>query len=317
MSPISSPSTPVDGLIEAAFGQAGLQWWNGYKDRVRRSFAMTDMRTCLVTQAELNKQLEVLRDPDSYSAEELAYAKKVKSSMVHPDTGEIIFLPFRMSAQVPLNILIVAGMLTASSLPANLFFQWLNQSLNTCVNYANRNASNPMSTQTLVESYLGATGTAMATVLAMDKLVPRNIGWLRRLSPFVAVCAASAANVYLMRRNETVEGVTVYRQDTGQSLGQSVAAGQQAVALTSLTRISTATPVMLFPSLVYSVFNLHQRIHSKIGHGLANMALVGLGLFVFLPTTLAIFPQTVETTAGTLGLSSVPSDTRVYFNKGL
>ena len=33
------------------------------------------------------------------------------SSTFHPDTGEKIVLPFRMSSFVPTNVLIVAGML--------------------------------------------------------------------------------------------------------------------------------------------------------------------------------------------------------------
>jgi hypothetical protein len=35
----------------------------------------------------------------------------VKSSMVHPDTGEIIPAPFRFSAFVPMNMVIVLGMI--------------------------------------------------------------------------------------------------------------------------------------------------------------------------------------------------------------
>lgn len=38
-------------------------------------------------------------------------AKQLVDSSIHPDTGEPVPLPFRMSAFVPTNMLIVAGML--------------------------------------------------------------------------------------------------------------------------------------------------------------------------------------------------------------
>jgi hypothetical protein len=157
--------------------------------------------------------------------------------------------------------------------------------------------------------------------MAMDKLVPKS-SWMRKFSPFVAVAAASAANVYLMRRNETVEGVAVYRSGTNELLGKSPEAGKKAVLLTALTRISTATPIMVMPPLLYMTLKLNDRVKSKVGHTLINMAMVGVGMFVFLPTTLAIFPQTCEVKAGELGgeiLAKVGGnpDAKVYFNKGL
>lgn len=37
--------------------------------------------------------------------------KIVVDSTIHPDTGEAVFLPFRMSCFVPTNMVLVAGML--------------------------------------------------------------------------------------------------------------------------------------------------------------------------------------------------------------
>ena len=63
-------------------------------------------------------------------------------AVIHPDTGEKILLPFRMSGFVPFGSPIVVGLLLPNlTLPQTAFWQWLNQSHNACVNYANRNAS--------------------------------------------------------------------------------------------------------------------------------------------------------------------------------
>ena len=47
-----------------------------------------------------------------------------------------------MSGYVPFNSPVLAGLLMPNqTMAATIFWQWLNQSHNACVNYANRNAS--------------------------------------------------------------------------------------------------------------------------------------------------------------------------------
>jgi len=47
-----------------------------------------------------------------------------------------------MSGYVPFNSPILAGLLMpAPTMAQTIFWQWLNQSHNACVNYANRNAT--------------------------------------------------------------------------------------------------------------------------------------------------------------------------------
>lgn len=58
-------------------------------------------------------------------------AKQLVDSSLHPDTGKPVPLPFRMSAFVPTNLLIVGGMLMPNpTLKSVIFWQWANQSLN-------------------------------------------------------------------------------------------------------------------------------------------------------------------------------------------
>lgn len=51
-------------------------------------------------------------------------ARKIKESAVHPDTGEIIPRPFRMSGYVPYGSPISVGMIVSQSTPALLFWNW-------------------------------------------------------------------------------------------------------------------------------------------------------------------------------------------------
>jgi hypothetical protein len=55
----------------------------------------------------------------------------VVNSSIHPDTGEPVTLPFRMSAFVPTNLVICAGMLMPNpSTKSIVLWQFLNQTLN-------------------------------------------------------------------------------------------------------------------------------------------------------------------------------------------
>ena len=199
-------------------------------------------------------------------------AKYALDSSIHPDTNQLIPLPFRMSAFVPVNLLLTAGMLStattttansnsssavsgnASSISSNssklnnsisnstsstittsnsirsnrnIWWQmagwhWLNQSINTGVNYSNANKSTPVSTKETAVAYLAAVGSSVGVAIGLSKFVESSNsnstktknGFSRvlvgRMVPFVAVAVAGVLNVMLMRQNEIVKGVDVY-----------------------------------------------------------------------------------------------------------
>ena len=101
---------------------------------------------------------------------QLWYARKLCDSALHPDTGEFIFPLFRFSAFAPANVPIAAMLLYPTSSPLFVITaQFINQTYNVCVNYANRNASSEMSTQTLLTAYGAAVTSSCALALGFGK----------------------------------------------------------------------------------------------------------------------------------------------------
>jgi hypothetical protein len=134
----------------------------------------------------------------------------VKDAIVHGDTGEKIFAPFRLSAFVPMNIVICAAMLMPNpsvrtpathhcvnpgalasqyspgvrgclawvgcggQMASQLFWQWFNQSYNVGVNHANRNASNQMSNSQIMLAYGGATPSLSLSCHSPPPLLPSS-----------------------------------------------------------------------------------------------------------------------------------------------
>ncbi|EEY16523.1 conserved hypothetical protein [Verticillium alfalfae VaMs.102] len=71
---------------------------------------------------------------------ELWQAKKIVDSTLHPDTGEAVFLPFRMSSFVLSNLIVTAGMLQPGlGNGGTIAWQVVNHSLKLAINSANAN----------------------------------------------------------------------------------------------------------------------------------------------------------------------------------
>ncbi|KAF7507004.1 hypothetical protein GJ744_011028 [Endocarpon pusillum] len=150
---------------------------------------------------------------------EIWQAKKIVDSTLHPDTGQPVFLPFRMSCFVISNLIVTAGMLTPNmGTTGTLLWQITNQSLNVGINSANANKSTLLSTSQMTKSYLLAVSASCSVALGLNALVPRlkrlsptTRTILTRLVPFAAVASAGVLNVFLMRAEEIRQGIDVYR----------------------------------------------------------------------------------------------------------
>lgn len=208
------------------------------------------MNSVLCTSKQLDEAKDIVtryragEDLAHLSDDQIWEAKHIYDSAFHPDTGEKMFLLGRMSAQVPMNMMITAAMLTFYKTPRQvIFWQWFNQSFNAMVNYTNRSGSTPISLDQLGVSYLSATSAALITALGLNKLVRRAPPLIGRFVPFVAVAAANCINIPLMRQKEIKEGIDVY-DENGSKIGQSKVAAQKAIREVVLSRIAMASPGM-------------------------------------------------------------------------
>ncbi|KAJ5226482.1 Sideroflexin FSF1 [Penicillium chermesinum] len=193
-----------------------------YWGRVRHAADISDPRMILTSSAKLQQAKDLItlykQNKIPSMTPELWKAKKVVDSTLHPDTGETVFLPFRMSCYVLTNLVVTAGMLTPGlQTTGTLLWQIGNQSVNVAINNANSNKSTPLSTSQIAKSYLMAVTASCSTALGLNALVPRLKGIspntrlvLSRLVPFAAVASASALNVFLMRGEEIRRGIDVY-----------------------------------------------------------------------------------------------------------
>ncbi|CAJ1005277.1 putative Tricarboxylate carrier [Leishmania naiffi] len=225
-------------------------------------------------------------------------ARAALESCIHPTTQEVIFPAFRMSMFLPMNYVVVPLMMlpsTVMSVGRTMAIQWLNQSYNSAVNYANRSSDKQPASE-IWKAYVAAVavacgGSLMATVWL--KRIPTKTTkatLIRATVPFLAVSGAATVNVASMRKNEWLssgQGINVVDED-GVTRGKSTAAGWDSLKKCSATRIAWNLPCMLLPTL--SVVPL-MRVSSFVRHHtvLTESLLQMLGLTLGVPLALAAY----------------------------
>ena len=105
-----------------------------FEGRAKHFFATTNPLNVLISDAELDKAAKIVKDYEkgeedkSLSDDEIWKAKEAYDSAFHCQTGEKLFLPGRMSFQVPGNMVITGCMMTFyKTAPAVIFWQSANQ----------------------------------------------------------------------------------------------------------------------------------------------------------------------------------------------
>jgi len=303
-----------------------------YSGRLLRCFNVVDPRTLLVTDAKLNESVQLLEAfkngsiPPGISNQELWNARKIKEAILHPDTGEKIYRPFRMSGFVPFGTVTVVGMLIPGASTAQvIFWQWLNQSHNAAVNYSNRNATKPTPTSRFLMSYGGAVSSAIAIATGLSTAIkksPLSASAKLLASRFVAYPATATAsflNVFLMRQNELYEGLDV-SDSNGNVLGSSKVAAKKAVTETAISRILLPAPILILPPLMMNALEKTALLKKNPRLGMpANVLCCVLSFGLALPCTIALFPQFSKMPTNELApeIASRTSGEFVYFNKGL
>ncbi|KYQ59785.1 Sideroflexin-1 [Trachymyrmex zeteki] len=318
---------------------------NTYRGRALHFLTVTNPLNVFATSQQLERARDVVTkyrqgevlEKQGVTENELWRCKYLYDSAYHPDTGEKMLLIGRMSAQVPMNMMITGCMMTfynyirmryyrdalsCRSTPAVIFWQWVNQSFNAIVNYTNRSGSSPIPMETLAQSYVGATGGAVITALTLNRLAQRGPPLAGRLVPLAAVAAANCVNIPLMRVTELQNGIELQTED-GTKVGHSKRAAKQAIATVTLSRILMASPILA--PIVMNYLDRRQLLrNAKWAAGPIQVLICGVCLTFATPLCCALFAQRVP-----ISINQLESDIRekirlhdtsletVYYNKGL
>ncbi|XP_076631090.1 sideroflexin-1-3 [Colletes latitarsis] len=256
---------------------------------------------------------------------ELWNCKYLYDSAFHPDTGEKMLLIGRMSAQVPMNMMITGCMLTFYKTTAHVItWQWVNQSFNALVNYTNRSGSSPIPTDTILKSYGIATCGAVMTALSLNRLFRNAPPLVGRLVPLAAVAAANCVNIPFMRMSELVNGIELQTEE-GTKVGNSKYAAKRAITAVTLSRILMASPSMILAPVAMN-FMERRKMLTKARWATVpiQVMICGVCLTFATPLCCALFVQRVPIDVNELEpevleqiRSTHPNVQTVYYNKGL
>lgn len=305
-----------------------------FSGRFARMLLACDPTLLLYTEAQVRDCqtfVESYKDQPAEMDRALWEAKRVYESAVHPDTGATIPRPFRMSGYVPFNGPICVSMVAAQTTMPLLFWSWMNQSQNALVNFYNRNASSPMSNETLMKSYAAAVGSALVVAFGLSTAIQKKYSAqqakaLMRWVAFPSAVVASSLNCYIVRSPEIDTGIPLLN-DRGEVVGEgSMEAAKRGVNSTTASRAILQAPVYFVPPMLMAGGVLKKFVtkNPQMAMPLTTFLVLtsfGLGL----PATVAIFPQISEISANEVDtkfqhlrdpMTNKPYET-FYYNKGL
>eukprot|EP00529_Nitzschia_sp_RCC80_P020281 CAMPEP_0113488160 /NCGR_PEP_ID=MMETSP0014_2-20120614/25875_1 /TAXON_ID=2857 /ORGANISM="Nitzschia sp." /LENGTH=396 /DNA_ID=CAMNT_0000381867 /DNA_START=163 /DNA_END=1349 /DNA_ORIENTATION=+ /assembly_acc=CAM_ASM_000159 len=291
-----------------------------FEGRFARMMLACDPKLLLTNDEDIHNAQELLRssvandDHDrstmvSVTDRDLWEARRVVDAALHPDTGDVIPKPFRMSGYVPFNGPICVAMVASTSTMPLLFWSWVNQSQNALVNYYNRNASSPMSNETLMVSYSAAVGSALTVAFGLATLIQKRFPAekakaMMKYVAFPSAVVASSLNCYIVRSPEIDTGVplmdanqqpVMVAADEGGDAAAAISqvAAKRGVESTTLSRALLQAPVYFLPPVLMSlvgplrtVVERNPRTRVPITTFLL-LTSFGIGL----PASTALFPQ--------------------------
>jgi len=274
----------------------------GYFNRIKAAFKITDPFLALKSNYEVEQALKTRSAPESL---------RILNGCYNSSTQEIIPAPFRVAAIAPVNIPIVWLMLTVSPTRqlATFGLHFINQSYNAGCNYYNRSGSE-MSIEDIFYSYSLATASACSIAFVLGKIAKGG----GVMIPVLASVAAGSSNIFCMRKNDVLTGVTVYNEKN-EDIGISKIAGLTAVAMTALSRCALVPfTVLVVPNAIMKTFS---KVIPKRFSMFAEIAIVYGTLHFALPGTLAIFPNEIEFTPSYLETEYHHHQGKLHASKGL
>lgn len=306
---------------------------NKFLERCKHFFEITNPLNLFVSDEELEKAAQIVnycrtkkKIPEGKTEEDLWRAKILYDSAYHPETGQKMNLIGRMSAQVPMNMLITGAMMTFYKTNMQVFFwQWVNQSFNALVNFTNRSGDAAFTNEQIAQSYVLATSGAVITAVGLNKMLRCAPPVVKRMVPFFAVFAANCINIPLMRSEELKNGTTIY-DENNKKIGSSKVAAQHGISEVIVSRVFMAVPGMVFTPFLMNSLERKGVLKRMPWITLPlQIGLVGFCLSISTPTGCALFKQYADIKYNDLEpelkedlckrLKTVPDV--VYFNKGL
>jgi len=279
-----------------------------FKGRFSRMLLACDPRLLMYTEDQVRSSREMVQnwqhhaDGSADMDRTLWEAKRISDAAVHPDTGDVIPRPFRMSGFVFYNGPVCVAMVASQSTLPILCWSWVNQSQNALVNYYNRNACAPMTNETLLKSYGAAVGSALVVAFGLATGIQRRFDAqkaksLMRWVAFPSAVVASSLNCYIVRSPEIESGIPLMdAEGKNVLLGEtSQVAATRGVNSTTLSRALLQAPVYFLPPLLVASGPLKQVLtkHPTLTVPLTTFCLLacfGIGL----PASTAVFPQIAE-----------------------
>uniref|UniRef100_A0A8D2J1M7 Sideroflexin 5 n=1 Tax=Varanus komodoensis TaxID=61221 RepID=A0A8D2J1M7_VARKO len=296
--------------------------------RFRHFLDIIDPRTLLVTQSRLKEAVQLLEDfkrgtlPPGVTSKEVIRGNALLSRC----RAHAAWAPSRAGGPCATGIPVVGLLLPNQTLASTVFWQWMNQSHNACVNYANRNATKPSPASKFVQGYLGAVISAVSIAVGLNVLIQRASKFtpatrllIQRFVPFPAVASANICNVVLMRHTELEEGIDVLDKD-GNVVGSSRVAARHALLETALTRVVLPMPILVLPPIIMSLLEKTALLRSRPRMVLPVQSVVCLAAFgLALPLAISLFPQMseIETLRLEPEIAQATTSRTVVYNKGL
>uniref|UniRef100_A0A3Q1CDB2 Sidoreflexin n=1 Tax=Amphiprion ocellaris TaxID=80972 RepID=A0A3Q1CDB2_AMPOC len=279
---------------------------SSFLGRLRHFVDIIDPSTLFVSEIRLKECIKLLDDykhgtlPPGVSDVQLWEAQKIKQ--------------------------VIGLLLPNQTVVSTIIWQWLNQSHNACVNYANRNATKPTPTSKFLQGYVGAVTSAVSIAVGLNvliqkanKLSPATRMIIQRLVPFPAVASANICNVGLMRHNELSEGIDVL-DNNGNVVGSSKIAARHAIMETAFTRVVLPMPIFVLPPIIMSYLERLRFLQSNRRLLLPIHSFVCLLTFgLSLPVAISLFPQMSQIEVSRLEPEiAMATDCKVVtYNKGL